>query len=169
VTAALEQVDRTLGPAAQRLLGVDAATFLKPLWQMLAVRASKLIFDESYPHAHASWLCEQFGDWAGVRAAVEAEAEWTRSPLLRCRLGLARHHLGDVDAAMRLWLPLCWLDPESFARYAPTLPNATLRDDWEVFERAGPFDESPDDATRATWFPAWLFSYYMQTMGGYRR
>ena len=156
VTAALDHVDRTLVPAARRLLGRDAAPFLKPLWHMLAATALPLSFDETYPHAHASWLCQQFDDWSAVRAAVEGEPEWAKQPLLRYRLGLASHHLGDVEAAIKLWLPLCWIDPSLFARYAPTLPNATLRDGWEAFERAGSLAESADAMHPATWFPPWL-------------
>ena len=157
VTTMLEQVDRTLVPVAQRLLGRDAANFLKPLWHTLAMTASSLKFDESYPRAHASWLCQQLDDWAAVRAAVEAEPDWATRPLLRYRLGLALHHLGESAGAIRQWLPLCWIDPALFARYAPTLPNAMLREGWEAFERAGSFGESPDDAIHAAeWFPAWL-------------
>ena len=156
VTAALDHVDRTLAPAARRLLGRDAAPFLEPLWRMLATTASCLSFDETYPRAHASWICQQSGDWAAARAAVEAEPDWAKQPLLRYRLGLARHHLGDVEAAIQLWLPLCWIDPALFARYAPTLPNATLRESWEAFEHAGSFAESTDATHSATWFPPWL-------------
>ena len=156
MTATLDQVDRTLVPAARRLLGRDAAPFLKPLWHMLAATALPLSFDETYPRAHASWVCQQFDDWSAVRAAVEAEPEWAKRPLLRYRLGLARHHLGDVEAAIKLWLPLCWIDPSLFARYAPTLPNATLREGWEAFERAGSFAESAEGIHPATWFPPWL-------------
>ena len=156
VTAALDHVDRTLAPAARRLLGRDAAPFLEPLWHMLAATVLPLSFDETYPRAHASWLCQQFGDWSAVRAAVEAELDWAKQPLLGYRLGLARHHLGDVDGAIRLWLPLCWIDPPFFARYAPALPNATLREGWEAFERVGSFGEWADGIHPATWFPPWL-------------
>jgi hypothetical protein len=156
LTVALENIDRMLLPAAQRLLGRDTAAFLGPLWQTLAAAAARMPFDERYPRAHASWLCQQFGDWAAVRAAVEAEPDWATRPLLRYRLGLALHHLDDPDAAVTLWLPLCWIDPELFARYASTLPNATVREGWEAFERAGPFGESLDATHVAEWFPAWL-------------
>jgi hypothetical protein len=40
---------------------------------MLAATPSVVRFDETYPRAHASWICQQFGDWPAVRAAVEAE------------------------------------------------------------------------------------------------
>jgi hypothetical protein len=157
VTGGIETVLRALAPAAARLLGRDAASFLQPLWQTLAATAASLPFDEGHPRAHRSWLCQQYGDWAAVRAAVEAEPEWAARPCLRYRLGLARHHLGEPEAAIRLWLPLCWMDPVRFARHAPTLPSTILREGWDAFERAGPFDEGLADAADAAgWFPAWL-------------
>jgi hypothetical protein len=157
LTASIETMDRTLVPAARRLLGTDAAIFLQPLWQTLAAAAASLTFDGTHPHAHVGWLCQQYGDWTAVRAAVEAEPGWAAQPLLHYWLGLARQHLGEPEAAIRLWLPLCWMDPALFARHAPTLPNVTLRDGWAAFERAGTFGESPDDTAQpATWFPAWL-------------
>ena len=157
--ADIERVDRTLVPAARRLLGTDAAIFLQLLWQTLAAAAASVTFDDTHPRAHASWLCQQYGDWPAVRAAVEAESDWAARPLLRYRLGLARHHLGEPEAAIRLWLPLCWMDPALFARHAPTLPSAPLRDGWETFERTDFFGESPVDTTHvATWFPAWLLA-----------
>jgi hypothetical protein len=156
VIGVVDEVDRMLVPAAQRLLGRDAVAFLRPIWRMLATAASPLSFDETYPRAHASWICQQVDDWAAVGAAVEAEANWAKQPLLRYRLGLARHHLGDVEAAIQLWLPLCWIDPALFTRYAPTLPSGTLRDGWQAFERAGSFTESADGVQPATWFPPWL-------------
>jgi hypothetical protein len=159
LTADIEQVDRTLVPAARRLLGEDAAIFLRPLWQTLMAVATNLIYDDTYPRAHASWLCQQYGDWAAVRAAVEVEPGWSAKALLRYRLGLALHHLGEPEAAIRLWLPLGWMDPALFARHAPALPSVTMRDGWEAFERTGPFGEWSEDTTHvATWFPAWLLA-----------
>lgn len=157
LTARVETVERAVAPAARRLLGTDATAFLRPLWQTLAAMAASLPFDDAHPHAHRGWLCQQYGDWTAVRAAVEAEPDWPARPLLRYWLGLARHHLGESEAAIRLWLPLCWMDPVLFAWHAPTLPSATVREGWDAFERAAPFGESLDDTTHgAPWFPAWL-------------
>jgi hypothetical protein len=138
-------------------MGPNAAIFLRPLWQVLAAAAAGLTFDDTNPHAHVGWLGQQYGDWAAVRAAVEGEPDWTSRPLLRYWLGLARHHLGEPEAAIRLWLPLCWMDPLLFARHAPTLPSVAMRDGWDAFERASFFGGSSEDTTHpATWFPAWL-------------
>jgi hypothetical protein len=82
---------------------------------------------------------------------------WSEKPLLRYWLGLARHHLGAPEAALRLLLSLCWFDPKLFAEHAPTLPSLTVRQAWEAFERASALDDVfDDDPDRTPWFPAWI-------------
>ena len=157
VTASVETMERELTPAARRFLGAASTTLLRPLWQALATTATALLFDDTYPRAHVGWLCQQYDDWAAVRAAVEAEPDWARTPLLRWWMGLARHHLGEPEAAIRLWLLVCWMDPRLFARHAPTLPSGTMREAWDSFERAVVVDDFEADAPHAaTWFPAWM-------------
>jgi hypothetical protein len=155
LTATIDHIEGAVAPAARRLLGQEAVSFLEPLWRGLAAAAAPLRFDETRPRAHASWVGQRVDDWGAVRAAIEAEPDWPSRPLLRYRLGLARHHLGAVDAAIRLWLPLCWVDPSLFARYAPTLPDPRLRDAWEAFDDASVFAEV-DDRGRTAWFPSLL-------------
>jgi hypothetical protein len=157
VTDDIEAMQNALAPAARRLVGESAAAFLERSWRSMAARAAHLPFDETHPRAHRSWLCQQYADWAAVRAAVEAESRWSWRPCLRYRLGLARHHLGEPEVAMQVWLPLCWMDPGLFSRCAPTLPSAILREAWEAFEHTFAGDDSLADTTEvATWFPAWL-------------
>jgi hypothetical protein len=154
VTDAAQPLHDVLAPAARRLLGeADGPAFLRPLWLMLAEASASLRFDERYPRAHRSWLCQHVDDWLAVQAAVEDEPHWPGQPLLRYRLGLARHHLGDADGALRLWLPLCWLDGALFARYTPGGPDPALREAWDAFDRAGAFGD-PTESVR--WFPSWL-------------
>jgi hypothetical protein len=124
---------------------------------MLAVTATDLPFDAAHPRAHRGRICQQYGDWADVRTAVKNESAWADTPLLRYWMGLAQQHLGTPEVAIRLWLPLCWMDPRLFETHAPTVPNSTIRAAWIAFEQASPFEESPaDSAPAATWFPAWL-------------
>ena len=157
VVSSVEAIERDLVPAARRFFA--APDFLHPVWRALATAAASLPFDVAQPRAHAGWLHQQCDDWAAVRAAVECEPDWATAPLLRHWLGLARHHLGEPEVAIRLWLPLCWMDPALFARHAPMLPSAILRDGWETFDRAVPFVEFLAEAAQpATWFPAWLIA-----------
>lgn len=157
VTDDIEAMQNALAPAARRLLGESAPGFLEPPWRSLAARTAGLPFDEAHPRAHRSWLCQQYADWVAVRAAVEAESRWAWRSCLRYRLGLARHHLGAPEAAIQVWLPLCWMDAGLFARCAPTLPSAILREAWEAFDHTFAGDESLVDTTEvAAWFPAWL-------------
>ncbi len=157
LTERIELTERKLVPAARRLLGADADTFLRPVWQALAATAADLAFEAAHPRAHRAWLCQQYGEWTDVRAAVENELCWADTPLLRYWMGLAQHHLGAPEVAIRLWLPLCWMDPLFFETRASTVPNPTIRTAWTAFEQAFPFEESlADDASMTAWFPAWL-------------
>jgi hypothetical protein len=153
----IEETERRLVPAARRLLGTGADAFLRPTWQALAAAAAGLSFAPAHPRAHRAWLCQQYGEWTEVRTAVENEPGWADTPLLRYWMGVAQHHLGAPELAIRLWLPLCWIDPDLFATCAPTLPNSTLHAAWVAFEDAAPFEETvAASAPAPAWFPAWL-------------
>lgn len=156
VTARIEEIERSLVPAARRLLGAGAAEFFPAIWAPLAAAATALSFDDAYPRAHRGWLCQQYGDWKTVRSATEREPGWTTRPLLRWWMGLACQHLGEPEAALRLWLPLYWLEPDLFARHAASLPSATLRSAWEAFGRVSADDAFDEDGDAVAWFPSWL-------------
>ncbi len=157
LTERIELTERRLVPAARRFLGADADALLRPVWEALAETAADLPFEPAHPLAHRAWLCQQYGEWTEVRAAVEDEPCWADRPLLRYWMGLAQHHLGAPEVAIRLWLPLCWMDPLLFETRAPTLPSATIRAAWVAFEQALPFEKAlADRAPAAAWFPAWL-------------
>ncbi|MGH3118962.1 MAG: hypothetical protein ACRDQ2_17985, partial [Gaiellales bacterium] len=157
LTERIELTERRLVPAARRFLGPDADIFLRPVWQALAATAAHLAFDAAHPRAHRAWLCQQYGEWTDVRAAVESEFCWADTPLLRYWMGLAQHHLGAPEAAICLWLPLCWMDPLLFETHAREVPSPTIRAAWTAFEQAFPFEEFlADRAPMAAWFPAWL-------------
>jgi hypothetical protein len=159
VSAWADAMERTIVPAARRFLGKDAAVFLRPLWERAASMMAGRSFDGAHPRAHRGWLCQQYEDWCAVRAAVEAEPDCPVTSELRYWLGLARHHLGEPEGAIRLWLPLCWTDPMFFARHAAALPSATVREGWDAFERAPAVDDPRSGATDAAgWFPAWLLA-----------
>ncbi|HSF01933.1 MAG TPA: hypothetical protein VLA62_02905 [Solirubrobacterales bacterium] len=157
LTERIEATERALVPAARRFLGVDAGAFLRPLWRSLAETAANLPFDPAHPRAHRGWLWQQPDEWANVRTAVEEEPGWAATPTLRYWLGLAQHHLGAHEAAVRLWLPLCWMDPALFAQVAPALPSPIISTAWAAFERVALFEDSVTDTMPgAPWFPAWL-------------
>lgn len=79
------------------------------------------------------------------------------APAIRYWAGSARWHVGDEREAVRLWLPLCWLEPESFARQAPTLPSPIVYEAWEAFDmEPDPGDDDDARVRGVPWFPAWL-------------
>jgi hypothetical protein len=157
LTERIELIERRLVPAARRFLRADADAFLRPVWQALAATATDLPFEPGHPRAHRAWLCQQYGEWTDVRVAVEDEPHWADTPLLRYWMGLAEHHLSTPEVAIRLWLPLCWMDPMLFETHAPAVPNPTVRAAWVAFEQDFAFQELLGDrAPTAAWFPAWL-------------
>src|SRR6059036_638008 len=100
LTERIELTERGLVQAARRLLGADASTFLRPVWQALAATAADLPFEPAHPRAHRAWLCQQYGECTEVRAAIEDEPCWAETPLLRYWMGLAQHHLGGPEVAI---------------------------------------------------------------------
>jgi hypothetical protein len=141
---------------ARRLAGAAADLLLRPIWEGLTRTAASLPFDPAFPRAHRGWLCQQYGAWDDVRAAVERDPGWPAPPLLRYWHGLALHHLGEPEAAITQWLRLCWLDAELFVRHAPELPSAILRQGWESFERSDLAESRGAGEHPASWFPAWF-------------
>jgi hypothetical protein len=106
--------------------------------------------------------------WHAMARTDMAPKPTEAAPALRHWKGSAHWHAGDERAALRLWLPLCWLEPASFARMAATLPSPLVTEAWHAFD-ANPDqdgdDDSPGERSRAdegsearevSWFPAWL-------------
>ena len=157
VAERIELIEHRLLPTARRFFGSNADVVLRPVWQALATSAAGLPFDLANPRAHQAWLCQQYGGWTEVVAAVEKEPDWADRPLLSYWMGLAQHHLGAREVAIRLWLPLCWTHASLFEAHAPTLPNSTIRAGWVAFEQADTFEASlAHGAPRTPWFPGWL-------------
>ena len=96
--------------------------------------------------------------WWRALARTDAKLDPAEAaPLLRFWMGSARWHDGDAKEAVRLWLALCWLEPETFARQAPTLPSRIVRDAWAAFEgEPDPGDGGDVNGRDVPWFPAWL-------------
>ena len=95
--------------------------------------------------------------WQRLAQAGAALPSAQAEPSVRGWLASACYHLGDTREAFRLWLALCWLDPDSFARCAPRLPDAILREAWAAFQARADHDETEHQgAAPVLWFPAWL-------------
>ena len=96
--------------------------------------------------------------WWQALAQTDAELDPAEAvPLLRYWVGSARWHDGDEREAVRLWLALCWLEPESFGRQAPTLPSRIVREAWAAFDAEPDQADGGDARGRdVPWFPAWL-------------
>lgn len=95
--------------------------------------------------------------WQAVAHAGATLPSAEAEPPLRYWLGFACHHLGEEREALRLWVALCWLAPDSFAQWAPALPTVILRDAWAAFQaHTGHDGRDGVSPWGALWFPAWL-------------
>jgi len=95
--------------------------------------------------------------WQALVRTDASPAPTDSAPSLRYWMGSARWHVGEEREAVRLWLPLCWLDPASFARQAPTLPSPVVREAWNAFDlEADPNGDASGRHQDIPWFPAWL-------------
>lgn len=150
LTALVEQIT----PAATQFFGHRAREFLGPFWLKLLPHFAGVAFDANEPHAHASWLYEQLGDWPGVLASTEPDrSDLLNEPQLLTRRALALYRTRRTADANVMWCQLCWLDGE----YANELfqsdgfPDSTLQRIWHDF-----LDLDSDLAGNPAWFPAWL-------------
>jgi hypothetical protein len=102
----------------------------------------------------AAFLLPWWRALARTEAVLDPAEAATR---LRYWMGSAHWHIGDEREAVRLWLALCWLDPESFAQQAPALPSRIVREAWAAFDRErDPGDGGDGRGRDAQWFPACL-------------
>jgi hypothetical protein len=99
--------------------------------------------------------------WKALAQTKTVSAPTEAAPARRCWMGAALWHVGDEREAVRLWLPLCWLEPESFERHARALPSGIVREAWLAFDIEPVSSGGSDPPTHSVpWFPAWLALRY---------
>ena len=146
----LKALEDELPALARHRLGAAASTYLRRLWQQLAVALAEQSFDVQQPRLHASHAWQQAREWRCVCDSIEAEPQWQSQPVLIQRLIDARQQLGALHISRRLWLQLCWQHPDAAeAALNAEYGDATLNAHWQSFLDAEPVLEVVD-------FPAWL-------------
>jgi len=150
LTVLIEQIT----PAATQFFGHRAREFLGPFWLKLLPHFAGADFDAHKPHAHASWLHEQLGDWPGVFAATEPDRfDLYNEPSLLARRALALYKMRRTADANVMWCQLCWLDDECANELfqSADFPDGTLQSVWHDF-----LDLDSDLGGEPAWFPTWL-------------
>ena len=146
--AELQNLQESLAPLAESLLGKDSRNLLIPLWQRLSAALQDQPYQASQPELHLSYTAAQAMDWEAVRQAVEQEPRWQAEPSLLLRHALACEQLHLQSAALLSWFKLCWQFPEQYDALE-TSSNHELRQQWIAFQDLEP--ELPFSS-----FPAWL-------------
>ena len=152
---AREVIDDQIAPAAQRLLGDDAAAWLAPLWRHAAQRAAGLPFrpDRVDDHAAALWLRAQ--DWPTAAQAVTGIESWRRIPAPLAWMAHARFCMHGLDDTWPLLAELAWLAPARFDALARRLADPALDKLRRQFDAGF---EGHGDASDLAWFPAWVLT-----------
>ena len=164
VVAARRHIEDHVAPAARQTMGHAAArAWLRPLWCLLAARASGLTFLAAQADDHAAALWLRGEDWAAAAAAVQGIESWRRIPAPLAWMLHARFQLDGLDACWPLFAELAWLAP---ARLAALL-QAELRDPLLarlLKQFQANFEPDTDENTDQTaahdlaWFPAWVLT-----------
>lgn len=85
-----------------RHLGIRARDYMAPLWAELAERLENYPFSPSSPKLHASYTHMQANDWSRASAAIEAEVDSGRYPMLLVRMAEAYARQSRREAARRV-------------------------------------------------------------------
>jgi len=144
----MQHLREQIQPLAEDTLKGDSRAYLTPLWRRLDDALAGRPFDPRQPDLHRSYSAARMLDWAAVTAAVEAEPDWARQPVLLRRHAAAALHRRQPRQALADLFLLCWRFPEQAAPPASEWPADTLRA-WQRFAELEP--ELEIEA-----FPAWL-------------
>jgi hypothetical protein len=146
----LRELEEEVGPLAARHLGTRARDYMAQLWTGLAERLQNHPFAPASPKLHASYAYAQAADWARAAAAIEAEADAGRQPLLVVRMAEAYARQSNREAARRAWTRLSWEHPQTAAQVLADAPgDPRIARLWREFVNAE-LELAPED------FPAWL-------------
>ncbi len=149
----LDRLERQWCPAAQAVLGEDAADFLAPLWQAAAQAIEAARFDPAAPERHASAVYARADDWESVKRVICAAPEYPNEPALVARLAEAEYRLQNRVGAIEHWFALCRDAPKEFQQHveAPGFPDPAVKRAWSDAR-----DDDREPAISPEWFPVWM-------------
>lgn len=151
--AALEDMECRIEPAARRLLGKEAQTWLAPCWHELAQAMAGRTFDPDAESLHAAPLFLRAGDWRAAVVAVESIPAWRRRPAPLGWMTEARRHLDGAAAVWPMLAELVWMAPQRARRLLPRLADERLASLLHRFDTEFAGSDAPAGFSL---FPAWL-------------
>lgn len=148
--AEVRAMEEVLMPAAQRVLGKDAAVWLAPHWGALAQAILGQAFAPEAPHAALLYL--RAGDWSAAIKAIETIPSWRRKPAPLCWMIEALCRTTGAQALWPISAELAWMAPEAARPLLSRLADNDLSRHLKCFDRE--FEPAAD--LGFAWFPAWL-------------
>lgn len=147
----IRSLEDSLVPAAQRILGNDAAVWLSPVWSALAQAIAGQAFEPEAPHAALLYL--HAGDGQAAISAIESIPSWHRKPLPLAWMVEARYRSTGAQALWPMMAELAWMAPQAARSLLSRLADGGMAKHLKRFDRE--FEPAADDDGFA-WFPAWL-------------
>lgn len=163
--AILEETRDVLTPAAQRVFGAAAPTWLAPLWVELATAIADYPFTPGAEELHAVPLLLRAGHWTDAAALVERIASWRRQPAPLGWMIEARSRSAGFATIWPLLAELAWMAPQRALALATRLDLAELDRMRHRFDAEFEGEGSADDFA---WFPAWALLVDARQVEGLR-
>ena len=155
LSAARARLQDETTPAAQRLFGPAAATWLAPLWRALARRAAALPYQAERGDDHAPPLWLAAGDWPAAQQAAEVIDAWRQRPAPLAWVTEACWRSRGLDAAWPLLAALAWQAPARVDAVARRVADPSFNRLRKAFDAR--FD-GQHGALDLAWLPAWVLT-----------
>lgn len=149
----LQDTEGRLEPAARRVLGTAADTWLAPYWRELARAMARLPFDPRAEMLHAAPLFMRGGDWQAAVVSIEAIPSWRGQPAPLSWMIEARFHADGLEVLWPMIAELAWMAPQRARLLSSRIPDPQHVRQVRCFDTE--FDGS-DAQGGFAWFPAWL-------------
>jgi len=150
----VEWLDGEVASAAAAVLGTSAATFMRSLWQELALAVGAHAYDPAYPQSHCAYCHLRAGDAPAVLKAVATIEGRDRDPLALQWMTLARYRMSGWHACRVPFFTLALTAPQHLPATVTAMAEPFLLGDWERFWLDCAWLD-PRETTAGSWFPAW--------------
>jgi hypothetical protein len=140
-------------PAAQRVFGTEADSWLSPFWVELATAVTALPFDPRDETLHAVPLLLRAGKWNDACLSLDSIPSWRRQPAPLSWKIEATARIDGVDAIWPFFAELSWMAARRAEKLADHLGIAELNKLVRSFNVEFDGDGMDNDFA---YFPAWV-------------
>jgi hypothetical protein len=150
----VEWLDGEVAPAAAAVLGASAPTFMRSLWQELALAVAAHTYDPVYPQSHCANCHLRAGDGPAALEAVATIEGRDLDPFVLQWTTLARYRIAGWYACRVPFFTLALTAPQHLPATVTAMADPSLLGDWERFWLDCAWLD-PRETTAGSWFPAW--------------